>query len=1172
MTEPTLKSIEDNTNDILGYYSRFKESEKTYNTLGGPTATEQMEDQIEMQNEPLFSMSGTSLLGRAAANTPVPNVVNWGVRKFDIEPDPNFDLADYAKELQDKYPARYLHNFADVRSEEELRFLQRDIDEELEDAQFLQASGGRGVAANLLAATVDPINYIPLSASYTGYKAARLASKVPGVTPRGAGIAYGAGAGLEATALSIGINELSSPTGDVAEAIPALAYGLAFGSVAGTMGAFDPLMKTSIKKFVDGYDPKEVPGANMSSDLDQTVHMPEGMASRMGGGTKLDTGPKTGADENLSAGAKVAPANVQDLQGKGLDSKDLDIVSDFRQFNADNQITDADMALKGHPIGNWLYNMTQKMGVMGVNPLVTSFDTGFNSGSDVLRGLTFMAMNSGAGIANNVMSVGYMADRMIGQIAGAPIQAYKREYKAWLAETGAKRNADSYRAFMREAQLHAHDIYQGAAGRSQSQAIQRLFDHEEYGAKAALDWMNDVKGGGRNPVKGAAEIDATPGWRPLRWSWSEMNRVGKQLGIDEVKLKKVLVKAITDGYKKMHPHMDKKDLQIWAKAVVRRAKALEQGVDTNLVRLLDQEGTDYVRQMLVDSGVAAERANLMIDHLRSIKPKENSPKIIQHRNEIDLRTPIGNTGYTLMDLTEFDQAATWMTYSRHASFAGARARWGLQQGDIKRLLEVADRELEAKGLAKLDDKYKAYFDRAMSGSALNEVNPWVRRMNMMSTLTLMNTQGLTQLADAGIAMGTVGFKTYISAARKEIRDAFKNKMDPALEQMARVNVAIKGEHHYIQPERFIEDISRTAHYQNEKTKFLDGLLVKGMKLQNMISGFEAVHMAQHRIVARSYIQNFGDYANGLKKLSDARLEDMGFFGSKGRQAYDRITKNFKKDSGIVEYGDDGNIVDLHVEKWNQDDWDMFMATQHHVGNQATLKLMRGEQSPWQSETFGYMISHLRSFTLGALQKQTIRHMRIMDATTAATALYSFLAAGTVYMAREAISGKEDKNLDTGDIVRGAFGLGSFTGGPAMGVDLLGAFLGIDALRVSQYRTYSSAGTQIVPEMVALNQMERLLHVPFSIFDVATGGWDKKDVNALQSLPIIGNLYGFTWMFNRMKHSVDEEKAEDKKAARKEVKETLPKIKTPDIPGLKLDDDKLESLNKLNEALGGDLTP
>lgn len=1117
---------------ILDLSRSVRDAEMQYNTLGGATSSEQLDAEMALQDQPLFSLSQPSILGRAVADTPVPNVINWATLNFGMEDDPDFDISKYNDEIL-KYPDSTLTRFRDVRSEEQLRYLMNDIDQEMEDDAYIAAAGGSGVVASLLSATVDPLSYLPLKWSYTGYKAANMASKVPFMSPRGAGVAYGVGAGAEATALSVGINELTSPTGNVAEAIPTLAYGMAFGGFAGATGVFDPLMRSSVKKFVDGYDPATVKGADMSEDLDQTIHMPEGMATKFGR-TSVDTGPKTGADTKGSIGAAVAPGNVQDLDGKGLADNELDIISDFRTFNKTHQITDDDMELKGHPVGNWIYNQLQK-GILGHSPFRTAFDTGFNSGSDVLRGLTFMTLNSAAGIANNVQSVGYMADRMIGQIAGAPIQAYKREFKAWLVETGLPNNNDSYRAFNREAQMYAQDKYWGSAPRSQSKAIERLFEHEEYGAKVALDWLQDAKNGGKTAVNGSTDLDSRPGWRPLRWSWQEMKRVGKAHGLDDQQLRATLEKALIKGYRKVHKNLSKDDLAIWAKAVLRRSHAMEQGVDTNLIRMLDQEGEGYALRVLTDSGVDEARALRLIETLRGIS-NTDTPKILQHRNEIDLRTPIdGMPGMTLMDLTEFDQGKTWMNYSRHASFAGARARWGLQSGDVSRLLNIADRELEAKGLPALDQKFKDYFDRALSGNALNDVNPWARRLNMASTLSLMNTQGLTQLTDTGIAMGTLGFKTYVQAARKVVKDALEGNADKALDEMARVNVAINGEHHYIQPERYLDDVKRTSWYQNELTEFIDGLMVKGVKLQNMISGFETVHKMQHRIVARAYIQNFGDYANGKKTLSDARLEDMGFFGSEGKKRYDRIIQNFKKDGGKVEYDDEGNIIDLHSADWDDADWEFFMATQHHVGNQLTMKLMRGEQSVWQSETFGYMLSHLRSFTLGALQKQTVRHMRIMDAETAATALYSFLTAGTVLVAREAISGKEDKNLDADHIVRGALGLSAFTGGPAMGMDLLGAFMGIDAMRVSNYRTLGPSGTQIVPNMIALDQADRMLHVPFSIFNVVTGNYDKQDVNALQSLPIIGNLYGFTWMFNRMKASVDERREEEKREAREAAK-------------------------------------
>ena len=1109
-------------------------SNKTYNLLGGVTAGEELEAEMQFQGD-----SFMQTVGRAVADTPIPTAYNWAKRTFLTEDDPDFKLSEEEiKHIQTSYPERTWDKFSNVRSAAEFDLLRQDVEEEIEDEAYLaNTSGFQGAAAGLIAATVDPINYLPLKASFLGYKASKLARPL-GQTAQGT--AYGAAAGLEATALSIGVTETLSPTGNLDEALPALGYGLAFGGAAGVAGAFDSAIANSAKKFADEYPTQRKAGPMTSDDFDQTPNLPEEVRTSGGWFSKVKeavqgegTLKAFGSDGTIkAAGANVTPGNVTDLAGLGILDADLQLISKARKFNKNWQITDDDLGLKGHPVGNFVYNNLQKLPFMR-----TLSDIGLNSGSAIHRMLAFQTLNNSAGIANNVQSVGLMAHKMEMQIGGPIIQALEREYPNWLKENNLTRSASNWRKFRRAVQAYDAEMYYSGGVQSltssRSKALASVYEHGEYSARAGREWLMDTKYG-KTPVRGSENLSDAPGWRPLRWNYGEMSRVMKAKGIKE----KDLIESLADGYRKVHPWMTDDALKIWAKAVIRRSKALDGGIDTNLIRFLDQDGEAYARQVLMDSGVSEKKATRLIKALQDRKPSENTVKILQHRKEIDLRTPIRGTDLTLMDLTDPDLGNVWSSYSRTASFAGAQARWGLQKGDVKKLIEAGNRELEAQGKPPMQQSHMEAWERAISGQAMNQANPWSRRMAMASNLTLMNTQGLTQLADTGVAVAHFGGKVYLKA----LKETLKKVDTPALKELARVNKSISGEHNFKLTEKQLDDWNKDANYQMELERHLDALLVKGSKIQAVISGFEVVHKSQHEIVARSYLHQFGDMAKGVTKLAPRRLEDMGFYGNKGKAKYDQIMKNFDPNTGIVKYDADGDVYDLNVNAWDPELFDFFTATQQHVSHQLTMQLMRGENMPWQTNgDFGYLISNLRGYTLAAISKQTVRHLRVMDPVATATWMYSFLSALTVVAARNAISGKENK-MDTEDMVRSALGLGSMTGGPSMLPDMLGAMLGIDALQVSAYRMEGPAGQRVLPEIIALGQMEKLLHIPVSALSVATGNYSKQDISAIQATPLFGNLYGFTWMFNGMKAEVDARKTRGKAAAKK-AKETPAKEET-----------------------------
>ena len=53
----------------------------------------------------------------------------------------------------------------------------------------------------------------------------------------------------------------------------------------------------------------------------------------------------------------------------------------------------------------------------------------------------------------------------------------------------------------------------------------------------------------------------------------------------------------------------------------------------------------------------------------------------------------------------------------------------------------------------------------------------------------------------------------------------------------------------------------------------------------------------------------------------------------------------------------------------------------------------------------------------------------------------------------------------------------------------------------------------------------MAHIPRSAFDMLRGKADNQDIYALQATPIIGNAYGFSYIFNAMKHDKKEPKEE-----------------------------------------------
>ena len=98
-----------------------------------------------------------------------------------------------------QYEANHLDSFVGSRSEDETRFIMSRVDREREDRETLAAAGGYGIAAGMLAGTLDPTVVLPFSPVLKTAKGVSTARSVA----RGAVVAGGAigaqEAGLQAT-------------------------------------------------------------------------------------------------------------------------------------------------------------------------------------------------------------------------------------------------------------------------------------------------------------------------------------------------------------------------------------------------------------------------------------------------------------------------------------------------------------------------------------------------------------------------------------------------------------------------------------------------------------------------------------------------------------------------------------------------------------------------------------------------------------------------------------------------------------------------------------------------------------------------------------------------------------------------------------------------------------
>ncbi|MFN8995860.1 MAG: hypothetical protein ACK5X3_19660, partial [Pseudomonadota bacterium] len=305
------------------------------------------------------------------------------------------------------------------------------------------------------------------------------------------------------------------------------------------------------------------------------------------------------------------------------------------------------------------------------------------------------------------------------------------------------------------------------------------------------------------------------------------------------------------------------------------------------------------------------------------------------------------------------------------------------------------------------------------------------------------------------------------------------------------------------------DMNVNGTAQSDLLMRLDRVLGVGQRVQGYISGYYAVQNVQQRIAITSAADKIMTNMKGLRDdLSGARAEDLGL----DPKTYARIKKYV--DNGTVEFKD-GVLYKLNFDKWDADTAEDFALSLNRHVNQVVQKAMIGEGNIlFSTSGIAALFAQLKTFPLLAIQKQVLRNMKFADQEAFATFFYGLATAATAYTAAQAIKGNT-QNLNSEKIAKGAIGYSNMTGWIPMWTDPVMNVLGIDSLKFNEYTRGIDNNVFAIP--ASITTLNRMANIPGALFNVATGDYTNNDVRALQTTPLIGNLYGFSAALNAMKH-------------------------------------------------------
>lgn len=1007
-------------------------------------------------------------------------------------PEEGFD-ATKVPGLFDGIPAEWHKSLARTDSTTEAWAKRAYIEDYMQNVDKLSASGWVGTSAMIAAGLVDAdALLIPVSGgTVLGTKVATTLGKAGIKEGRLAGTLTGAAAGLEAGAITSVAGATLGTTSDAGDIPASLLMGMGFGATVGAV-----VGKGSITPY-------------QQMQAAQRAHA-EYMTAKQNNFTPAGGFAKTGAAGAAQVRRVPTPANLRKSSVPWFDKA----ADDINAVNAREVLTgkqDAETTNIDSFIGRGAQKMQNWVDKSPLKSLYTSISDLGVIGNKLAYDLLY---HPGGMIDGNHPAAGY--DALYTQELSVPIQNYHAlamDYMGRPRDTIKQKAANAfvrkqeYRDFDRAVRYELETRYHDGAGDPNvHRAVKELADQLDEMHKKAIEIQQGRAG--ETPVNGSENLQAKSGYYNRRWSGEAMRQ------FDE----RVIVRAIKDAYTKLLPKgaiVDKEVLESIAKSIVTRAKAIDEGIDTNLVGLLRDNGKEFLRDTLKNNHLSDEQIDSLISAFVGNAEERAKPGFLKNRIELDMRTPIPGTTATLLDLLEPDLYKSMHYYTRKVSGTSALARKGYQLGDKTSIIESIKDELAANGKdvtdPRLDDILETAFSYFGAGAVGGGVDPLLLSTMRLTRQSLLGSLGLTQLSELGNLVSMVGVEAAIKSFPPELKAAISGKRTPFIEELHDAFIFLDKDHVLYDDELALDTVGKSSIVQSQYVENAHKVIAFGDKIAGYTSMFYQAMTFSQRLALSSVNHKLyktlqqGNLDAGVRR----RLLDLGLDDEMADQLQNYINK------GVVKYDKDGNLT-MGFDKWKPEDLQSYKLAMHTFVSRTIQKNLPGEVPYWATKQFGQFVTQLRMFPIQAAQKQFLRNMRHADRTTIGSLLWNLGIAGIIYSVSETMKGRGD-DLTPERIAKGAINYAPTTGWMPMVTDPLAEIMGMPELRMNKFGPPGRATDGIIPVPPAIPTMNRMLHIPGAALG-SLNGIDRNEASALSSLPIIGNTYGFSALFNYIKEN------------------------------------------------------
>lgn len=1025
-------------------------------------------------------------------------------RQSELFDDPNYNIRlnpSQLKGVRDQLDERGVDYTSNVgiaahaaSSSFELSIILDKHDEFVERMSRLADAGASGLAVNIAGGMLDIDTLIAggavgklsklrllakLDAGVTAGKITKHEAALLGQrTTRIGNIVTGAEAGATTTAVGETFHAWADPNADVRDVLTAVAVGSA---LVGGIGAIIPtksntdivstivnnrLLNNAYKTAKDAEPKKAAP---VELDLEGSV----GSAKPKGAGVDI---------RMSSEGAQLQ----MDKSEKYLDDNpDFEFaLHDLDEFIEDTA-TPAQRLIQG--AAQEAYKAIKK------TPFITDFDRIIRDGGTVGKVLALKLLETPVGqLVNN--NGGSAVANWVGRQASsrfAPNAA--NHYKVWAKDAGiksmSKRNFFTGQIeFGRAIREYRAELQMDRVPANTHPAVLAASEDIDATYKFLLDQHQ------RYGTEGFEDVVYKKGHMSTDWSGPKAAAIELDVGSD------VLIQTMKKGIMNKTPDMSDELAFRYATAIHRHMRSADLGNPMGMLGMTSENGVASLEGAIETSGSHIGTGMTPREMALKFLYKDGeggTAKASRQKIDIDLSVPIPGTDKTLLDLQNNDVYATLDRAVRSQSRIAGLSSQDVQLREWEDMRAAAADEALATGrdvkaaVRAIDDVASMYSDGAVRGGAGRVVG----RLNKLAILSFLPQLGVTQIAEAGVAMSVSGVRAWSHYAGMSVPTMIKGKDLGLLDSLTGI-ASYRGDHKLWVRTDQLDDVN----LQDSKQfmQHVDMAMDQGTRALGHISGFYKVNELLHSVAALS----MNDYMikNILKGTQSRRLSSMGV-DDEFRAVIQRYS-----DEGHIKFDKDGYVEDMGVEAWDANDLQLLQMITTRNMDQTVQKARPGEAHAWQYETMGALFSSLRTFTFTALHKQLIRTGRLADAESFNMLLATTGTAALAFTIKQTINGKTDQ-LGPEDIAKGALQWSALLSPALMAVDTAAYLTGADHLGgpfpLNQWKTQHGGLMSLPPGIAALNNQFKLGRIPLDLLD---GEFDRQTYEALQGIPIIGRSY------------------------------------------------------------------